>query len=390
MSNFLATGLPVKKTILKQIFDGLLGGETITTLWLPGSGRKHFGPQLGKKDSLSELYSDNQLKNIIFLPLTVYTKWEQVEKDLNDMLSIYSDKTSIRGRFIEITDSGKEIVLVVNNLNEESYETLQRLVNLRNLDPQKIRMLILIHEATFHDIDNKEYLFFLFHNLIQVPYLTKKEAKEWVTTLEKVTDKEFEEMYKWCGGVPLLLKNLLRGMKRTGSVEKAVQSTEFSRIVANYWERFSLREQRVLKTLQITGKKPTDTLEFDYLKTHKLISEQGKIHDWIHLIIKSEGIRHITVKKGHFIWEGISFEHQLSDHEKRILNIMFAKFPNCISRDDVAEAIWEENAEKKYSDWAIDKAMSRLRDKLDEIGLGREIIETKKRKGFYLQNVEID
>ena len=39
-----------------------------------------------------------------------------------------------------------------------------------------------------------------------------------------------------------------------------------------------------------------------------------------------------------------------------------------ISREELAEVVWGDEADEKYSEWAIDKRISRLRKNLKDLG----------------------
>lgn len=54
-----------------------------------------------------------------------------------------------------------------------------------------------------------------------------------------------------------------------------------------------------------------------------------------------------------------------------------------IKREEIAKAIWEHEAAEKYSDWAIDQVIHRLREKIEK-GFAPYEIQTKKGEGFIL------
>jgi len=53
-----------------------------------------------------------------------------------------------------------------------------------------------------------------------------------------------------------------------------------------------------------------------------------------------------------------------------------------ISRDVIARAVWEDKWHEKYSNWAIDRLVYRIRKKLRSIGIKDELLRTVKKKGF--------
>ncbi len=74
----------------------------------------------------------------------------------------------------------------------------------------------------------------------------------------------------------------------------------------------------------------------------------------------------------------------LSTQEQRVMGLLMDHEGELVSREQVAYALWEDDVDQKYSDWAIDQIMHRLRSKLDSLAKPYEIL-TKKRLGFMLQ-----
>ena len=60
----------------------------------------------------------------------------------------------------------------------------------------------------------------------------------------------------------------------------------------------------------------------------------------------------------------LEFEGNLGAQEITLLQKFLSEPGKLFSRDQIAEALWGKLANEKYSDWAIDKAISRLRKKL--------------------------
>ena len=58
------------------------------------------------------------------------------------------------------------------------------------------------------------------------------------------------------------------------------------------------------------------------------------------------------------------FKSRLTAQDHQLLQFFRSKTENLVSRDDIAQILWGKQWLEKYSDWAIDKAISRLRNKL--------------------------
>jgi|GEM_PF-4363234 len=71
----------------------------------------------------------------------------------------------------------------------------------------------------------------------------------------------------------------------------------------------------------------------------------------------------------------------LTASQRVLLSLFKSRLGEIISRDLIAETIWGEAWEVKYSDWAIDQQISTLRDKLELIEPTSKIV-TKKGEGY--------
>ena len=67
--------------------------------------------------------------------------------------------------------------------------------------------------------------------------------------------------------------------------------------------------------------------------------------------------------------------------EIKLIKLFKSKQNEPVSRDEIAETLWEKGWEDKYSDWAIDKLISRLRKKIVS---SRYRIITIKNMGYQL------
>lgn len=82
------------------------------------------------------------------------------------------------------------------------------------------------------------------------------------------------------------------------------------------------------------------------------------------------------------IISGKPVDEFLTRQEYEIL-AYFLKQPNKLhSRDAIAEAIWGKESYEKYSDWAIDQLMSKLRKKLEKLGADGKTLVTVRGRGY--------
>jgi hypothetical protein len=75
----------------------------------------------------------------------------------------------------------------------------------------------------------------------------------------------------------------------------------------------------------------------------------------------------------------ISSLDNLSDTESSVYELLQRKNGTVVTREEIAKEMWGKKYADKYSDWAIDALIKRVREKLPESN-----IETKRGKGFFL------
>lgn len=95
-------------------------------------------------------------------------------------------------------------------------------------------------------------------------------------------------------------------------------------------------------------------------------------------LVQKNKYESLVVTENRVEWMKNDLTSHFSTKERLILYIMKNNVDNVISRDELAKNIW---GDKAYSDWSLDKIMSRLRTKIARLNLPLRII-TKKKKGF--------
>lgn len=76
-------------------------------------------------------------------------------------------------------------------------------------------------------------------------------------------------------------------------------------------------------------------------------------------------------------------EDLLSYSEKTVFELFKKNIEKLVTRDDVARTLWGNEWETKYSDWAIDQTVYRIRKAVQNTPYK---LQTKKKQGFVLQN----
>lgn len=89
---------------------------------------------------------------------------------------------------------------------------------------------------------------------------------------------------------------------------------------------------------------------------------------------------------GVFLVNSKRLDRQVTSQEFDLFALLWKNQNRPVSHDEIAKAIWKNNADEKYSLWAITKMVERLRKKLRKAGLGKEVIQTKRLSGYILTN----
>jgi DNA-binding response OmpR family regulator len=76
-------------------------------------------------------------------------------------------------------------------------------------------------------------------------------------------------------------------------------------------------------------------------------------------------------------------EEYFTRQEYTVLSLMIRKGGRLCSRDDIGEALWGEDSYEKYSNWAIDQLISKLRKKIKKLGI-KNGLKTIRGRGYKL------
>lgn len=91
--------------------------------------------------------------------------------------------------------------------------------------------------------------------------------------------------------------------------------------------------------------------------------------------------------QAHRVWvDQGELEPPLSPPQYRLLDLMYRKAGNVVSREEIIEEVWPEAESAGVSEQAIDALVRRLRDRLSEVDPGHNYIVTVRGHGFRLDN----
>ena len=143
----------------------------------------------------------------------------------------------------------------------------------------------------------------------------------------------------------------------------------------------NIKSSHQAKFLQDTGVIDDDNKIFSPLLEHFIESKIGtKTQNGVPV---SNGI-YIDPKTKTVYVDGKPLKSETTPNEYKILHLLYKNKKKIVTREELANILWGENAIEKYSDWAIDRTVSRIRKKIGDSVQEPRFIETIKGRGLRL------
>lgn len=221
-----------------------------------------------------------------------------------------------------------------------------------------------------------------------------------------LSDSEKSILWRLCGGHPYLIKVALRVMSRS---RKRVEANELESLLLGYYELKSVSrgilrvrsesEIAVLRKIingDEVGGNESEIVDF-FLMLGLIKGEKGRYKVFCRLFedaVSNEGGKVRTYKSddkyleldqesGAIMLNGKTVEELFTRQEYALLSMFLSEKGKLCSRDDVGDALWGKESYEKYSDWAIDQVISKLRKKLRGEKIKDKLV-TVRGKGYKL------
>ncbi|MFC1649457.1 winged helix-turn-helix domain-containing protein [Patescibacteria group bacterium] len=248
----------------------------------------------------------------------------------------------------------------------------------------------------------------ILQNVTYFPLFSKNDSKHIVNRIAKqlelkITGSEMKEMLQLCGGHPYMIYVAMKELdhKRVNKMKKS----EFLGYLSNHhtmdsiihavFDVFDEVEMSILKKVALRRKLTTNELRTaSTLRKLKLIFDHSGSKRKIYNSVLREGVLHISSgeseresnisvdpETSQVMLNGASVEDKFSQQEHEVLVFLINNSEIVVGRDDLAKIMWGDEAGEKYSDWAIDQLMSKLRKKLKNLGANGEV-KTIRGKGY--------
>ncbi|OGG02785.1 hypothetical protein A2W14_06695 [Candidatus Gottesmanbacteria bacterium RBG_16_37_8] len=399
----------------ERLLEPIKRGESAFFRWFPGHGKSVL---------LSKIITDKKLLLKVFSKYYqrfIFFKVDGYLFDINDLVSFFfpilgnlfkelkceqltdeakdKSKTFLIREIIQtcqkLVSQGSEIVFVIDGIDDLDADNLKEMFSVFEYIVESNRERIHTHiNVNRREIIEKNVVQSgLLQNIISISLPDKEEclyflnyyARQWGL---KLTEYQIENIFKNCGCDPVLIKEVLRLYVKKGFDIDLINEPTLLLKAKNNLEQYSEKERNT-----ITEKLKTNQISVNSSYTAKELTKANFWNDKYHLpllfrkvIIEKSLVKELRFdnKKQKLYFGDIDLTRKLSKTEYKILLLLFELKGKTITRDQIAQAIWDKDEIDKYSDWAIDKTISRLRLKLNAISFSHQLV-TQKKSGFYLE-----
>lgn len=248
----------------------------------------------------------------------------------------------------------------------------------------------------------KQFVDFACDNEIIAPAFSVSEILEVLDPIEEEFGVELSEEHQdtimtLSGGILGLLKGITRVIERDPEYEPDIDTylrePSIKTGLARIYESFTDDEKKFLKA-SMNGDH-TPKVNTNYLLHSGILDEDKNIKsallkkyilnqtnpDSDKKVTSSSDDLSFDYNTGEIYKKGIRQPSLLSNTEIKIIKYMISKKDKIATREDLAKIIWGKDFANEYSDWAIAKAVSRIRRKITDKRPYEHFL-TIKNKGF--------
>jgi len=231
----------------------------------------------------------------------------------------------------------------------------------------------------------------LFQNIFYYALYNKSDTLLFLQYLEKkwnfiISSEVKQNLVHECGGHLWMLKEATRQIK-TGNMEYQHQPSMDLRVRTIY-QYLHMDEQKALDKVvfNLNDFSPAEIQDKIYLQKINILDQTNNCT----ISLLSEYVQNrqtsdnLLLEQGKISLNKVPLDIFLSRKEYRILRLLLKERGNLVTRQQLAETIWQEHQEE-YSDWAIDRLMARLRKRFQNLSLTPTILESVRGKGYILR-----
>ena len=223
-------------------------------------------------------------------------------------------------------------------------------------------------------------------NVYYYPLFSKADSLAFVEYLQEkwkmnLPERKKNYIIKQCGGQFWLLKQSLRILYNNlrYEVENLYNHEAIQYRLSALYARLSEKEKAIIFNPRNNGFINTR----NYLSHIHLLEKNKCTIPLLTKYVQENWKRiNIVIEKKEILFNNVQVTYLFSKTEFNILKFFVQNANKPISRDEISKILWKTNADEKYSDWAIDQGINRLRKKLQKLGIGKNVIKTVRSFGY--------
>ncbi len=310
-------------------------------------------------------------------------------EDLNDFLSKTIDKNK------------KYINLFVLGADELIYAKTSLLTQFDEIFYTKHICLIYFFQKNIllpHFVQKFSSISTLYQNIFLFPYYETSDCNQFVKYLEEkfhvcIPANITSDILTNCGGFLGFIKQAVRQYLVTKNKKEIYNHPEMVYKLKSIYDEFEDVEKKVLEKIT-SSNYIFDDSEMEVIKYFIDIRLVKKIKNTYRLTmpILESYIKSECTKKNYLTFNnqkqltinGVITDSFFSKRERKFLKSLIVKRNILILRDESSKIIWGQQSDEKYTDWALDQFIKRLRNKFERLGLPQTLIKTIKNQGFIL------
>jgi len=231
-----------------------------------------------------------------------------------------------------------------------------------------------------------------YENIFQYPLYDEHETREFIQLLAtqwdiQLSNKDERSIIDGCGGHFWVVKEAMREIAAKKQWLPSDDGMMFR--MRMIYDLLLPSEQGAIQKCfaHESSYTPEEKHSLAYLKKLRVIGDHHTCHMGMikHYIIERQDIKNtLVIDKNKVVLNKIPLDSLLSRKEYRVMKILIEKRGSIVTRDEIARQIWPTDTDKKYSDWAIDQIITRLRKRFVQISLNPDHIQSVRGKGYKL------
>lgn len=383
-----------------MIFTPILHGESATALCYPCCKIAYNLSSFLQRPSLLRHYLGPYFKRHEFI--TIILEKNETFESFIAKIPFKSHSSPLLGYCKNIVKKGKEPYFFILQADEPSSVVLDEILTAIHsciLQLGQVGAMVFFETNALNSKSTEEMLQKnnkLLQNILYFPTYTKKERVTFLRNL--ATDWGcappqglLDNLSLALGGSLWLLREGLRCFRDYGLIDinEIATSPGIKLRIHTILEKLSIDEKKCLMQIHAGhhAKTPEDVKGY-FFRIGLIEKHQNKWQIAIPVLIpyleQAYTADFFAVADGRILFRDRDISLLLTPQEKIVLTVLLNRRGTLVSKELIAKALWKDAWEELYSDWAIDKVISRLRIVLAKIGLSKNIIQVKKKRGIQI------